>query len=284
MQPGRYSYMAEAAAQLRAAHQVLDDEPKVLEDPLAVSLLGPDTERSLLEDRERHDAWFMKRARTLAIVRSRYTEEKLAGAIDRGVGQYVVLGAGLDTSSYRPGHPSAKVMTFEVDHPDTQEWKLDRLREAGIESRDNLRHVAVDFERRTLLDGLLENGFDLARPAFFSWLGVIYYLHPDAVEATYRQIASCATGSGLALDFVVSDGELGERDRESVATIMDFAESRGEPWLTRYSPGELEALLRRTGFAEVEYLSRAAATQAYLAGRQDGLMLHTAIQLMSAVV
>ncbi|MGI9344439.1 MAG: class I SAM-dependent methyltransferase, partial [Gammaproteobacteria bacterium] len=89
MQPGRHSFMAEAAALMRAAHQLFDDEPKLLEDPLAVALLGDELAQQLRNARERHSSWYMKKARTLAILRSRFTEERLRDALARGVTQYV---------------------------------------------------------------------------------------------------------------------------------------------------------------------------------------------------
>jgi len=284
MELGKYSYMAEATALFRAAHQLFDDDPKILDDPLAFTLLGPDTEQTLYAELERHSSWHAKRARTLAVVRSRYTEDQLAAAIDRGVTQYVILGAGLDTSPYRPGHPGETARTYEVDHPDTQAWKLERLAEAGIEIRANLMHIAVDFERQSLLDGLTAHGFDMTQPAFFSWLGVIYYLHPEASIETCRQVASCVPGSQLVLDFVVSDAVLTRSEREAVEKITAFVKTRGEPWLSRFSPDELETLLRDVGFGEVDYFSRERATATYLKDRTDGLSLDPAIQLMSAVV
>jgi len=284
MESGKYSYMAEATALFRAAHQVFDDEPKILLDPLAVTLLGSDTEHTLHAERERHASWHAKRARTLAVVRSRYTEDQLVAAIGRGVTQYVILGAGLDTSAYRPGHPGETLRTYEIDHADTQAWKLARLAEAGIEIRANLQHIPVDFERQSLLDALTAHGFDLTQPAFFSWLGVIYYLHPEAGIETCRQIARCAPGSQLVLDFVVSDALLSESEREAVATVSAFVAQRGEPWLSRFAPDELQGLLRAAGFGAVDYFSRERATATYLKDRTDGLSLDPAIQLMSAVV
>ncbi|MGI9341374.1 MAG: class I SAM-dependent methyltransferase, partial [Gammaproteobacteria bacterium] len=267
-----------------AAHQLFDDEPKLLEDPLAVTLLGDELAQQLRSARERHSSWYMKKARTLAILRSRFTEERLRDALARGVTQYVILGAGLDTSPYRPGHPGESLTTFEIDHPDTQRWKLDRLREAGVDVRDNLHHMTIDFERQSLLDGLVANGFDAAQPTFFSWLGVIYYLRPDVVADTFRQIASCAPGSGLVIDFVVSDDDLSPDEQATVAKVEAFAASQGEPWLTRVSPAALQALLSEAGFGNVEYVSRDAATAMYLTGRTDDLSLDASIQLMSAIV
>ncbi len=153
MEPGKRSIMAEGTALFRAAHQVIDDDPKVLPDPLAVAMLGT-TAEEIEAYSERHAAPYLVQARTLAVMRSRYTEDELAASIGRGVTQYVVLGAGLDTSPYRSGHVAENLQTFEVDHPDTQRWKLTRLEKAEIKTRDNLQHVAIDFERRSLAEGL----------------------------------------------------------------------------------------------------------------------------------
>ena len=131
--------MAEQTALFRAAHQVLDNDPKILLDPLAVTLLGKETETRINAQRELYTKPYIVKARTFAIMRSRFTEDELSAAIDRGVRQYVILGAGLDTSPYRAGHPSEKINTYEIDHPDTQRWKLDRLAQAQIPIRENLR-------------------------------------------------------------------------------------------------------------------------------------------------
>ena len=284
MQTGFHSQMAEAVAQFRAAHQLLDDEPRILVDPLALTLLGPDAAADIEAKRELHQRWFMKRARAIAVVRSRYTEDQLAEAIAQGVRQYVILGAGLDTSPYRPGHPSESAETWEIDHPDTQAWKLERLRSAGIEWRDNLCHLSVDFERERPLTRLIEHGFDPNGPAVFSWLGVNYYLQPAAVEDMFREVASCASGTRIVMDFAVSDAQLTTDERETVAKVMAAAEDRGEPWLARYAPEDLQALLRECGFGHSEYLSCAAATGRYLSGRTDGLELDRSIQLMTGIV
>lgn len=284
METGKHSQMAEQTALFRAAHQILDDDPKILLDPLAVTLLGTDTGKRINENRDLYSKPHIAMARTFAIMRSRYTEDELAVAIDRGVTQYVILGAGLDTSPYRVGHPSERIDTYEIDHPDTQRWKLDRIAQAQIPIRENLRHVAVDFEQQSLTEGLAETGFDFAQPAFFSWLGVTYYLQPASVQHMFEQIAGSAPTSQLIFDFVVDDSVLDEAGRADVATISAYAEQQQEPWLSRYGPAQLQDVLRRAGFNEVSYFSHDLATQTYLQGRSDGLAVHPAIQMMSAVV
>jgi len=276
--------MAEQTALFRAAHQLLDDDPKILLDPLALTLLGTDTQQRINDNRELYTQPHIAKARTFTIMRSRYTEDELSAAIDLGITQYVILGAGLDTSPYRSGHPSERIHTYEIDHPDTQRWKLERLADAQIPIRENLRHVAIDFERQSLTDGLAESDFDFGLPAFFSWLGVTYYLRPASVQNMFEQIARCARSSQLIFDFVVDDSALDEAGRADVATISVYAEKRKEPWLSRYSPAHLQEILRGVGFNEVDYFSHQMATAQYLDGRSDGLAIHPAIQMMRAVV
>jgi methyltransferase (TIGR00027 family) len=283
MEKGKRSYMAEGTALLRAVHQVIDDEPRVLEDPLAVTLLGEDIEAQIKSDIERHSRWYLVKARTLAVMRSRYTEDELSAAIGRGVSQYVILGAGLDTSPYRRGHPAEKLQTYEVDHPDTQRWKLERLREAGIEPRGSIRHVGIDFERQSLGEGLAGAGFDRSQPAFFSWLGVAYYLERESVMQVCRYVAESARESQLVFDFVLDDASLNEAEREAVQKISAFVETQNEPWLTRFSPAELQEALRGVGFRHVKHFDRDLATERYLSNRSDGLALDVAIQMMSAI-
>jgi methyltransferase (TIGR00027 family) len=164
------SRTAERVALRRAAHQVLD-HPKVFDDPLAVAIAGV--------SEFPHETLFARLLRAFMAVRSRYAEDQLTSAIARGVRQYVVLGAGLDTYAYRA---APEVRVFEVDHPATQAWKRSRLEDAGIAIPDSMRFVPVDFERQNLADELAQAGFNMDQPAFFSWLGEPFRLFFDPAE------------------------------------------------------------------------------------------------------
>lgn len=284
MEPGKHSRMAEGSAYLRAAHMVVDGEPKVLTDPLAAILLGPGLDAKIAGDRERLASPPLVKARSLICMRSRFAEDELTAAIGRGVGQYVLLGAGLDTSPYRPGHPAQQVHTFEIDHPDTQRWKLERLAAAGVRFGDKLHHVAVDFEKDALGERLVANGFDRSKPAFFSWLGVSYYLNRESVLDVFRFVAALPSPSQIVFDFVMADEELNETERKAMASITQFVQKVGEPWLCRFGPTELQQVLRDIGFSRTEHFSHAKATQRYFAGRPDGLYLDFTTQMMSAIV
>jgi len=284
LETGKHSYMAEASAYLRAVHMSLDGRPKILDDPLAATLLGSELDKKINDDRERLITAPLVKARSLIVMRSRFAEDELTAAIERGVTQYVVLGAGLDTSPYRGDHPARTIQTFEVDHPDTQRWKLERLEEAGVRIRDTLHHVPVDFETDSLAERLTAGGFDSNTPTFFSWLGVSYYLNRDSVLDVFRFVASLPPPSQIVFDFVMGDAELNDIEREAMKTITEFVERYGEPWLCRFGPTELQQTLHDVGFSETFYFSHALATQRYFDGRDDGLHLDFTTQMMSAIV
>ncbi len=284
METGKHSYMAEGSAYLRAVHMSVDGEPKVLDDPLAATLLGAGVDARIAADRDRLASPPLIKARALIVMRSRYAEDELAAAISRGVTQYVVLGAGLDTSPYRSGHPAQRVRTFEVDHPDTQRWKLEKLRGAGVQIRDNLQHVAADFERDSLAERLVAGGFDKDAPTFFSWLGVSYYLSRDSALDIFRYVGGLPSQSQLVFDFVMDDSELNDTERKAMRSITEYVKRHGEPWLCQFGPTDLQQTLRDIGFSKTVYFSHALATRRYFEGRPDGLFLDFTTQMMSAIV
>ena len=218
MQTGRASRTALRVAIRRAAHQVID-RPRVLDDPIAVPLIGPGFERDM--ERAMHPV--ARDFRLFMAARSRYAEDRLEVAVAHGVTQYVVLGAGLDTFAYRNSFTSLRV--FEVDFPATQEWKRDLIAEAKIEVPANLTFVPLDFEHKTLSEGLAESGFDAAKPAFFGWLGVVPYLTLDGFRSTLAMIGKLPAGTGVSFDYVFSPETLSAKRR----AIFDTLAKRGVP-------------------------------------------------------
>jgi len=259
LQDGRPSVTAQRAALLRAAHQVLD-HPPILDDPLALRLIDPAGAEALRTGTARLQAPALKALRVSIALRSRYAEDRLAAAFARGVRQYVVLGAGLDTFAYRNPHPDG-LRVYEVDHPATQAWKRAQLAEVGIALPPSLTFVPIDFETETLDAALRASGFRTDEPAFFSWLGVTMYLSREAVMQTLRLIAAtCAPGSEIVFSYVVSPSQFSEH-----AALV------GEPWRTFFDPPALQADLRRLGFRDIEDLGSEEANARYCAQRADGL-------------
>jgi len=257
------------AAAHRAAHQILE-KPHVFDDPLAAKILGQEGEAALRAKLDRATEGAPLRAFIAA--RSRFAEDRLHDALERGVRQYVVLGAGLDTSAYRNAGLAPDLRIFEVDHPATQAWKRTCLASAGIAIPPLLAFVPLDFERRTLREDLEAGGLRPGEPAFFSWLGVVPYLERSAILETLGLIASwLPSGTEVVLDY----GEPPSAFDPALRAVYEARAQRvadiGEPWRTFFEPDDIARELRRAGFADVEDLGAAALNARYFAGRADRL-------------
>jgi methyltransferase (TIGR00027 family) len=269
------SLTAQRVAMRRAAHQILDD-PRVFDDPLAAAIAG-ESERPPSADQP-----FSRSLRAFIAVRSRYAEDQLARAVERSVRQYVVLGAGLDTFAYRNPLRSAGLRVFEVDHPATQEWKRARLDDAGIFIPDDMTFAAVDFERQSLEDGLVEAGFEKHQPAFFGWLGVTPYLSRAAFDATIRFIAGMPPGSGVVFDFAVERSLLSPMQQIALDALAARVARAGEPFQLFFDPAALASDLTLLGFGQIEDLNCDQINARYFAGRSDGLAVSGGGHLLSA--
>ena len=211
---------------------------------------------------------FLQSYRGFAVVRHRYTEDELSKALERGVSQYVILGAGLDSFAYRRRALEDKLRVFEVDLPATQQWKKARLRELNISPPRNLTFVPVDFEKQTLTDELCAGGYRLEIPAFFSWLGVTQYLTEAAVFQTLHEVASAAPGSEIIFEYTLQESLLDDGDRQIVAAGRART---SEPWLTMFDPVSLAERLKETGFVKVRDFGPEEANTIYFTGRTDEL-------------
>jgi methyltransferase (TIGR00027 family) len=282
MEQAQRSRTLEIPAVMRALHQTVDGDPKILNDPIAPRLLDPDDDRQWLEPMLKHP--FAKQLRAGFVLRSRYAEDCLAEAIQRGVRQYLILGAGLDTFAYRQPAPLESLRIYEVDHPVTQDWKRDRLRAANVAIPSNLTFVPIDFEKTSLADGLETVGFAFDEPTFCSCLGVTQYLTSDAIDATLRFVLSLPPSSEIVLSFVLPQESLSGSEAEMIAIATQRAAEVGEPWLSRLHPDQLSSKLRALGFPRIAHLTPDQARERYFRSRRDGLKERQGEQLMRAVV
>jgi methyltransferase (TIGR00027 family) len=266
METGRASKTALGVAIRRAAHQVMD-RPPVLDDPIALRLVGSGYPRHM--ERAMHRV--ARDFRAFMAVRSRYVEDKLAEAVAQGVNQYVILGAGLDTFAYRNPFPSLRV--FEVDFPATQEWKKAMLDEASIQVPAGLTFVPLDFEHHTLSEGLAASGFNADMPAFCGWLGVIPYLTLEAFRATLSTIAQLPVASAVGFDYALPAETLSPVGRIAFNALSGRVAAAGEPFRLFFTPETLEAELRRTGFRRIEQRNWEQLNELYFKNRDDGLKL-----------
>jgi methyltransferase (TIGR00027 family) len=251
MKPDEPSRTALMIARQRAAHQVLD-HGSILHDPFAMKILRED-ERDVLQFANKHPLASIGRLFTAA--RSRIAEDALSRAVDRGVRQIVILGAGLDTFALRNPNGAIEIRIYEVDHPATQAWKRQRLAEAEIALPPWLVLVPVDFERddvrNNLRDKLAAAGFQEDSPAFFTWLGVMPYLTQDAIGRTLDYMSSIQN-SEVVFDYMEPPEAFSGELRQIEKARAEQLEKMGERSASRFEPAGMAAFLRSHGFCDLE--------------------------------
>jgi len=247
MKPSDPSRTALMIARQRAAHQVLD-HGSVLYDPFAMKILCED-EKDVLQFANAHPLASIGRLFTAA--RSRIAEDALSAAVERGVRQIVILGAGLDTYALRSPHGARQIRIYEVDHPATQAWKRQRLADAQLTLPPWLIFVPVDFERDDLAKALVGAGFQKNSPAFFTWLGVVPYLTQDAIVSTLDYIASIQNLE-VVFDYMEPPEAFSEEMRGMVTKRTEQLEKINERWASRFEPAGIAAILRSHGFSDIE--------------------------------
>jgi methyltransferase (TIGR00027 family) len=267
------SRTALATSLMRAAHSRLDPSPliddpwgdrlvsKAERDRIRERLLGnmdPDARAAALrEPGALLDNYFLANSSYPGVVmRSRYAEDALKSAMERGTRQYVLIGAGFDSFSLRRPAFSGDLEIFEIDHPATQSLKLARIGECGIALPPSVHFIAADLARETLASALARSSFRDSEPAFFSWLGVTVYLTREANMATLRAIATCsAPGSELVFSYV-DQVEFAEGGRRAPDHPNALAVARlGEPYMSGFNPAELRDDLKQAGLDLVEDLN-----------------------------
>jgi methyltransferase (TIGR00027 family) len=217
------------------------------------------------------------------VARSRYTEDCLAEALGRGIRQYALLGAGLDTFAYRGGYDPAQLAIFEIDHPATQEWKRECLKEAGISVPSSVRFAPVDFERETLGEALARAEFNFAEPVFVAWLGVVPYLSREAVEETLRFVGKeISASSEIVFDYRPSAAPEGVSQPGDPQSLANRVALIGEPFRATFRPDEIGAILESFGFVIVEDMDAQRLSARYFRGRNDGLSLRGTAHIMRA--
>jgi methyltransferase (TIGR00027 family) len=253
----------------RAMHVQVDPPPHVLEDEIGLQLAGPDD--GWRDRPDMHPAG-TSRFRAAIVARARFIEDLVVEQAGRGVAQYVILGAGLDTFAQRRPEIAARLRVFEVDQPGPQAWKRQRLIELGFGIPEWLRLVPVDFEAGgSWWEQLVAAGFDPGQPAVVVSTGVSMYLTKDSNAATLRQLAGLALASTLAMTFLLPAELLDDDDRPGFQVAERGARAAGTPFISFYTPDEMLALAREAGFKEAEIVAGTLLTERYFAGRTDGL-------------
>ena len=253
----------------RALHVEVDAPPHVLEDRIGLQLVAPDYP---WRQRPDMDPQRMRLFRASIVARARFIEDLVAEQTSRGVRQYVILGAGLDTFAQRRPEIAANLTVFEVDQSATQAWKRQRLIDLGFGIPDWLRLVPLDFEAGgSWWDQLQDSGFDAGQPAVVVSTGVSMYLTRDAIAATLRQVAALAPGSTFVMSFLLPIELADPEVRPGLEAAVRGARASGTPFISFFTPAEMLALAREAGFKGARHVSAATLTQLYFSGRTDGL-------------
>jgi methyltransferase (TIGR00027 family) len=266
----------------RAMHVQVDPPPHVFNDEIGLQLAAPDDGWRRRPDMHPQGTSGFRAA---IVARARFIEDLVAEQEGKGVGQYVVLGAGLDTFAQRRPEIASRLRMFEVDQPGPQAWKRQRLMELGFGVPDWLRLVPVDFEAGgSWWEQLTAAGFDPGQPAVVVSTGVTMYLTKEANEATMRQIASLSPASTLAMTFLLPGELLDETDRLGLQAAEKGARAAGTPFISFYTPDELLAVAKRVGFTNARHVAGSLLAERYFAGRTDGLRPTNGEDLLVATI
>ena len=275
---------AEAASRWRAL-QTLHLDPPAFVDDWAVRLL-PDDERDALRG-EAGRAEFLSNTRGWAMSGVGvgcllFAEDVVLAAVESGVEQYVILGAGFDTFAMRHPELAGRLATFEVDHPDVQRLKRERLAAANP-SATLPYFVPVDFEVTLLSAQLLASPYDSTRPAIVSWLNTLPYLTPAAIESTLAELAGLTTpGSVLVCNYPCKDVPITDEQRAVLRNNSANVAARGEPFQSRFTPDEFVALLAKHGFTVEDHLTDHDLNARYYANRTDGFRAGVPARIVTA--
>lgn len=252
----------------RALHVEVDSPPYVFEDTIGLKLVAPD------------DGWrnrsamglFTRPFRASILARARFVEDLVVEQAARGVEQYVILGAGLDTFAQRQSELASRLLVFEIDQSGLQEWKRQRLVDLGLGIPSFLRFVPVNFEAGdTWWERLEAAGFDSRQPAVVASTGVSMYLTKDAIATTLRHVAELSPGSTLVMSFMLPIELMEVEVRPGLERAAEGVRANGTPFISFFTPTEILTLARDAGFRAVQHVSAATLAQRYFAERTDGL-------------
>jgi len=198
--------------------------------------------------------------------RTGFVDRVLVRALDDGVRQVVFAGAGYDGRALRYARPG--VRWFELDHPDTQRDKRDRLARLGIPAPD-VRYLAADFRTDPIAERLAPAGCDAGAPALVICEGVAVYLEPTVLERLLAELAD-AVGPGSRLVLTASTAARDPRARERRARLRTAVAALGEPMLSALSAADVDELLQRAGWRPDHRPDPAARAQGFLLAVRTG--------------
>lgn len=178
--------------------------------------------------------------------RTAFFDRVVVTALDRGMTQAAIVGAGYDGRALRYAKPG--VRWFEVDHPATQQDKRERLGRLGVDT-EGITYVAADFATDDVAAALTAANLDRGRATVFICEGVAVYLERSVLESLLRSIrAVAAERSRLAISLSMTP------DSDEAAARQEWFRARvaavGEPERDRLTPEERGRVLSDTGWKD----------------------------------
>lgn len=266
----------------RALHLQIDPTPHIFEDELALQLAAPEANWQQRPDMHPEGTRLL---RLSIVARARFVEDLVAAAANEGVSQYVILGAGLDTFALRRKDLRSKITTYEIDEPDTQAWKKQRLTTLGLDIPDQLRFVPVDFEKNSnWLLQLTNAGFNVKSPAVVACMGVSLYLTHEAILGMLQQVATLAPHSTLAMSFLLPAALLNPEERRLLEMAMKGAAAAGTPFISFFTPEQMLELAADAGLKNGQIISGDDLAGRYFTGRKDLPSPPNAEQILVATI
>lgn len=254
----------------RALHLQLDAHPYVITDDVGMRLIAPEDGWQKRGDMHPQGT---KGYRASIVGRARFLEDLVLEEISKGVDQYVILGAGLDSFAQRHPEISDKVRIYEIDQPETQSWKKKRLQDIRLDGASHLQFVPVNFETgESWLEKLIHHGFNPAKPAIVASTGVSMYLTLEANLETLKEVAQFAKGSTFAMTYMVPLDMIDPEERAGHKMVFEKAKAAGTPFISFFRPVEMTQLALQAGFTHAIHGSREEIIERYFKRRTDGLL------------
>lgn len=267
------SKMAEGIALQRVDESNKSEEERIFYDPYAVYFVNPailefaaknpKQAKAALEQMEH----FLPGHANSIRARVRYFDDFIRTSISEGLEQLVILGAGYDTRAYRIEDLKGKVKVFEVDHPDTQFVKVEKLKKIFGSLPDHVTFVSIDFETDTLEQKLINYGYERSKKTLFIMEGLIMYLPPESVDKTLSFISkNSGKGSSILFDFYPESVVDGTCELEVGKNIRNFVAQQGEPLKFGIKEGMVETFLVKKGFSRVQSVTAKEYKKMYFYG------------------
>ncbi len=276
MKKGQASKTAENVAGFRALESFKPRGERILNDTYAVEFLSGSyriiakarfllSSQLLVRAADWYVSAFIPGGINFDIAKARFIEDYLNGCLEGGLQQLVLLGAGYDSRAFRFNALQDKVRVFEVDHPDTQRAKKDKVKKIFGSLPDHVVYVPVDFGVDRLDKRLFASGYDRNLKTLFIWEGVIYYLTAESVDSTLSFIAmNSGEGSSVVFDYAYQSFVSGRV--KGAKRMLRKAAQLGEPLTFGLDEENLDKFLAQRGFFQVRQMDSRSLDQAYFKG------------------